>query len=101
MQMWTGPSFVKRNRVRLGITGSVATFLGVAFAMMGVIADASRLGIIGLLYLSWFYLAIASLLFAIVCWIGWAVAVYLNSREPEGAEPESTEPESTEPESTK
>jgi hypothetical protein len=94
-EMWTGPGFAERHRGRMGIIGSVTTFLGVAFAIMGIIADASRLYLIGLTYLSWFYLAIASLIFAVGCWIGWGVGVYLSSREPESTGQEAQGPRDT------
>ena len=87
-EMWTESGFTKRNRGRMGIMGSVATWLGVAFAIVGIISDATRT-IIGLYPTDWFLLAIASLIFSLGCWLGWAVGIYLHTREPE---PE-TEPE--------
>jgi drug/metabolite transporter (DMT)-like permease len=99
METWTRYNFAKRNRGRLKILGSVATFLSVAFAIVGIVAEASHKYVIGLIATSWYLLAIAGLVFAVVCWIGWAVAVYLNSREPESTEAEGTEPQGTELES--
>jgi len=85
MEMWTGPEFTKRHRGRMGIMGSVATWLGVAFAIVGIISDASRT-LIGLYPTDWFLLAIASLIFSLGCWLGWAVGIYLHAREMESKE---------------
>jgi len=85
MEMWTGPEFTKRHRGRMGIMGSVATWLGVAFAIVGIISDASRT-LIGLYPTDWFLLAIASLIFSLGCWLGWAVGIYLHARETESKE---------------
>jgi len=82
MEMWTGPEFTKRNRGRMGIMGSIATWLGVAFAIVGIISDATRT-IIGFYPISWYLLAIASLIFGLGCWLGWAVGIYLHARETE------------------
>jgi len=83
MEMWTGPEFTKRNRGRMGIMGSIATLLSVAFAIVGIIAEASGTFFIGLYSTSWFLLAIASLIFSLGCWLGWAVGIYLHARETE------------------
>jgi len=82
MEMWTGPEFTKRNRGRMGIMGSVATWLGVVFAILGIIGGASNT-VIGLYSTSWFLLAIASLIFSLGCWLGWAVGIYLHAKETE------------------
>ena len=81
-EMWTGPEFTKRNRGRMGIMGSVATWLGVAFAIVGIISDATRT-LIGLYPTDWFLLAIASFIFSLGCWLGWAVGIYLQAKETE------------------
>lgn len=85
MEMWTGPGFTKRNRGRMGIMGSVATWLGVVFAILGIIGGASNT-VIGLYPSYWFLLAIASLIFSLGCWLGWAVGIYLHARETESKE---------------
>lgn len=79
-EMWTGPEFAKRHRGRMGIIGSAATFLGVVFAIIGIISEAT-LTLIGLYPTSWYLLAIASLVLAAGSWIGWAIGVYLHARE--------------------
>jgi hypothetical protein len=85
MKMWTELGFTKRNRGRMGIMGSIATWLGVAFAIVGIIGDAT-LTIIGLYPTDWFLLAIAALIFSLGCWLGWAVGIYLHARETENKE---------------
>jgi hypothetical protein len=85
-EMWTGPEFTKRNRGRMGIMGSIATWLGVAFAIVGIIAEARGTYVIGLISTSWFLLAIATLVFSLGCWLGWAVGIYLKAKEPESKE---------------
>ena len=84
-EMWTESGFTKRNRGRMGIMGSIATWLGVAFAIVGIISDATRT-IIGFYPTSWYLLAIASLVFSLGCWLGWAVGTYLHARETESKE---------------
>jgi hypothetical protein len=84
--MWTESGFTKRNRGRMGIMGSVATWLGVAFAIVGIISEAT-ITLLGLYPTSWYLLAIASFVFSLGCWLGWAVGIYLHTKEPE------TEPE--------
>jgi len=87
-ELWTGPEFTKRNRGRMGIMGSVATFLGVAFAIVGIISEAT-ITLLGLYPTSWYLLAIASFVFSLGCWLGWAVGIYLHARETESKEQSS------------
>jgi hypothetical protein len=82
MKIWMAPEFTKRNRGRLGIMGSIATWFGVAFAIVGIISEAT-LTLIGLYPTSWYLLAIASLIFSLGCWLGWAVGIYLQAKETE------------------
>jgi hypothetical protein len=86
MKMWTEPGFTKRNRGSMGIMGSIATWLSVAFAIVGIIAEASGKFVIGLYSTSWFLLAIAGLIFSLGCWLGWAVGIYLHAKETESKE---------------
>jgi hypothetical protein len=83
MKIWTEPGFTKRHRGRMGIMGSIATLLGVASAILGIIGGA-RYTVIGLDPTYWFLLAIASLIFSLGCWLGWAVGIYLQAKETEG-----------------
>jgi ABC-type multidrug transport system permease subunit len=82
MKVWTAPEFTKRNRGFMGIMGSIATWLAVAFAIVGIISEAT-LHLIGLYPTSWYLLAIASLIFSLCCRLGWAVGIYLHAKEKE------------------
>jgi hypothetical protein len=91
MKMWTGPGFTKRHRGSMGIMGSIATWLGVAFAIVGIVSEAriisgASITPLGLYPTSWYLLAIASLIFSLGCWLGWAVGIYLHTRETESKE---------------
>ena len=81
-EMWTESGFTKRNRGRMGIMGSIATWLGVAFAIVGIISEAT-ITLLGLYPTSWYLLAIASFVFSLGCWLGWAVGIYLHDKETE------------------
>jgi hypothetical protein len=94
-EMWTESGFTKRNRGRMGIMGSVAVWLGVAFAIVGIISEAT-ITLLGLYPTSWYLLAIASFVFSLGCWLGWAVGIYLHTREPETEKEPEQEPESIE-----
>jgi hypothetical protein len=100
-EMWTESGFTKRNRGRMGIMGSVATWLGVAFAIVGIIGEArlisgASITPLGLTPTSWYLLAIATFVFSLGCWLGWAVGIYLHTREPEKESETETETESKE-----
>ena len=82
MESWTETGFIKRGRGCMGITGSIAIWLGVAFAITGVIGE-TTITIIGLYPTSWFLLAIASLILGLICWLGWAVGMYFHVKEKE------------------
>ena len=91
MEMWTGPEFTKRHRGRMGSMGSIATLLGVAFAIVGIIGEARIISgasntLLGLYPNSWYLLAIASFIFSLGCWLGWAVGIYLHAKEMESKE---------------
>jgi hypothetical protein len=74
----------------MGIMGSVATFLGGAFAIVGIVSEAS-VTLLGLYPTSWYLLAIASFVLSLGCWLGWAVGIYLHTRETESKEQDSTD----------
>lgn len=62
-----------------GLVGHICWFIGVIFAILGIIADAT--GSLGLTAMSWFLLAIATFLTSITFFIGWAVSWYLETAE--------------------
>ena len=59
----------------------IFSVLGLVFAVLGIISDAMNTTL-GLEPISWFLLAISVSVVGIAPCIGWAVAVYLRSREP-------------------
>ena len=63
-----------------GLMGHVLGFLGVIFAIIGIVADAINTPI-GLESLSWLVLAAVVLLLSVTFFIGWAVAWYLKTTE--------------------
>ena len=85
MESWTEPGFTKRGRGSMGIMGSIATWLGVIFAIIGVISEATTT-LIGIYPTAWFLLAIASLILGLSFWLGWAVGMYFHVKETQGKE---------------
>jgi len=63
-----------------GLWGHISFFLGIIFAVLGVIGDAANINL-GLEPMSWFLLAIVAFLLALSLFIGWAVAWYLSTTE--------------------
>lgn len=82
MEMWTESRFTQRNRGFMGVMGSITTWLGVVLVIIGIVAEATSSDI-GLDSASWFLIAIASLVFSLGCWLGWAVGIYLHTKETE------------------
>ncbi len=96
MEMWTGPEFTKRNRGRMGIMGSITIFLGVAFAIVGIIGEAriisgASITPLGLYPADWYVLAIGSFVLNLGCWLGWAVGIYLHARDTGSKEQDSSD----------
>jgi len=60
--------------------GASLWILGFIFAILGIIADATN-GTLGLTMMAWFMLAIVFHLAGLSYWLGWALAVYLRSKE--------------------
>jgi len=62
------------------LVGGVCFFLGIAFAVLGVIGDAID-STLGLEPISWFLLAIAVLVISAIWYFSWGVAVYVDAIE--------------------
>ena len=60
--------------------GASLWILGFIFAILGIIADATN-GTLGLTMMAWFMLAIVFHLAGLSYWIGYALAMYLKSKE--------------------
>lgn len=80
MESWTEPEFTKRGRGGMGIMGSITTWFGVICIILGVVGETTE-SIIGLYPTSWYLVAIASLIFSLSCWLGWAFGMYLHVKE--------------------
>lgn len=61
--------------------GGACWFLGIIFAVLGIISAAMNTTLVSLTPEHWFLLSIAAFVASIPEYIGWAVAVYLNSIE--------------------
>ena len=60
--------------------GGVCWFIGIAFAILGIVADAID-ATIGLEPISWFLLAIAAFVTSAIWYFSWAVAIYLQEKK--------------------
>ena len=60
--------------------GGVCWFLGVIFAILGIISDAIN-ATLGLEPISWLLLAIATFVISAIWYLSWAVAIYLRTTE--------------------
>lgn len=63
-----------------GLWGHICWFLGIIFAVLGVIGDAANVSL-GLEPMSWFLLAIVASVLSISLFIGLAMAWYLSTTE--------------------
>jgi len=63
-----------------GLCGHISFFLGVIFAVLGVIGDAANVSL-GLEPMSWFLLAIVTSVLSIPWFIGLAMAWYLSTTQ--------------------
>ena len=87
MEPWTEPEFTKRGRGRMGIMGGTVTWFGVACVIIGIVSESTE-SLIWLFPSSWYLLAIASFIFGLCCWLGWAVGMYFHVKETEGKKEE-------------
>ena len=72
--------YLKKGIGSAGLWGHFFWFLGLIFAILGIIWDALDTTI-GLTSMSWFLLAIVMTLLSIPMFIGWAISWYLKSSE--------------------
>lgn len=81
---WAEP-FKNREEMRaalgpMGLMGHVSLFLGIIFAVLGVIADAAN-ATLGLEPMSWLVLAIVVFVAGIPMWLTWAISMHLLGME--------------------
>ena len=77
--------YLKASLGSAGKWAHICWFLGIVFAVLGIIADAANITL-GLTSMGWFLLAAVALLTSVTFFIGWAVAWYLitTDRKKEG-----------------
>lgn len=80
MEKRVDPKWVATTASASSIWGASLWILGFIFAILGIIADATN-GTLGLTMMAWFMLAIVFHLAGLSYWLGWALAVYLKSKE--------------------
>ena len=79
-ERWRDREWILSNGNRMSMSGAVCWFLGVVFAVLGILADIMNVTL-GLEVTTWLMLAIAVFAAGISWYIGWAVAVYVASQE--------------------
>ena len=77
---WEDREKIRTNIGSMGLMAHVCWFLGIAFAVLGVISVAVKIPL-GLGSISWLLLAIAAFMAGMFPSIGWSVAVYLGAIE--------------------
>jgi hypothetical protein len=64
----------------MGLMGHVTLFLGIIFAVLGIIADAANVAL-GLEATSWLLLAIVACVVGIPAWLTWGISMHLLGME--------------------
>ena len=80
MEKRVDPKWVAKMAGASSIWGASLWILGFIFAILGIIADTTTNGTLGLTMMAWFMLAIVFHLAGLSFWLGWALAVHLKSR---------------------
>ena len=88
---WEEP-FKNREEMRaalspMGLMGHVSLFLGIVFAVLGVIADAAN-ATLGLEPTSWLLLAIVACVAGMPAWLTWGISMHLLGMEARGKKKE-------------
>ena len=81
---WEEP-FKNREEMRaalgpMGLSGHISLFLGIIFAVLGVIADAAN-ATLGLEPASWLLLAIVACVVGMPAWLTWGICMHLLGME--------------------
>jgi len=81
---WAKP-FENREEIRttlspMGLMGHVSFFLGIIFAVLGIVADAANVAL-GLEPTSWLLLAIVACVAGMPAWLTWAISMHLLGME--------------------
>ena len=73
---WENREYIKAGLGKSGMGAHVCWFLGIIFTVLGIIADAANITL-GLTSVSWFLLAIVTLVVGIMWFFGMGLAWYL------------------------
>jgi hypothetical protein len=71
---------MKKTLSPMGLMGHVTLFLGIIFAVLGIIADAANVTL-GLESTSWLLLAILVCVVGMPAWLTWGIAMHLLGME--------------------
>ena len=74
------PKYIADIANRHANWGGSLWILGFVFAILGIIADATATGTLGLTMMAWFMLAIVFHLAGLSYWMGYALAIYLKAK---------------------
>jgi hypothetical protein len=71
---------MKKTLSPMGLMGHVTLFLGIIFAVLGIIADAANVAL-GLEPTSWLLLAILTCVVGMPAWLTWGISMHLLGME--------------------
>jgi hypothetical protein len=80
MEKRVDPKWVVKMTRSAAIWGGTLWYIGVIFAILGIIADATN-GTLGLTMMAWFMLAIVCHLAGLSFWISWALGLYFKNKK--------------------
>jgi len=82
---WEDREFIKASLRSVGLQAHICWFLGVIFAVLGIIADAANVTL-GLESVSWFLLAVFTMMIGMIWFFSVAMAWYLKTTKAEKEE---------------
>jgi hypothetical protein len=71
---------IKKTLSPMGLMGHITLFLGIIFAVLGIIADAANVTL-GLEPTSWLLLAIVACVVGMPAWLTWGISMHLLGME--------------------
>ena len=77
-ELWNNHKWIVSKGKMWAMWGGLCWTLGVVFAILGIIADATN-GTLGLTAMSWLLLSIATFVVSAIWYISWAVAVHVDA----------------------
>ena len=82
---WEDRERIKASLRSVGMSAHICWFLGVIFAVLGIIADAANVTL-GLESVSWFLLAVFTMMVGMIWFLSVAIAWYLKTTKAEKEE---------------